>query len=132
MATKRYIAQSHISLSVKISDTANARVTFSPVTGGTKSVFYTDNEELQKALETHPRYGKLFRVDPSFDPNPVVEKETKSESVKDKTVKKVKVTCVDDAKEYICEKYGVSRTKLNSEKAIKEFAQSKGFEFVGI
>ena len=132
MATKRYIAQSHISLSVKISETANARVVFSPVTGGTKSVFYTDNEELQKALEAHPRFNKLFRVDTFFNPNPVVEKAPKAEVVKEKTVKKVKVACLDDAKEYICDKYGVSRTKLNSEKAIKEFAQSKGFEFVGI
>ena len=36
------------------------------------------------------------------------------------------------AKEYLCEKYEVSRTKLNSEKAIKEFAAGKNIEFVGI
>jgi zinc transporter ZupT len=33
---------------------------------------------------------------------------------------------------YLCEKYEVSRTKLNSEKAIKEFAAGKNIEFVGI
>ena len=67
MATKRYIAKSHISISVNTSK-GNAHITFSPLTGGNKSAYYTDNEELQKALEAHPRFGKLFRLDPTFQP----------------------------------------------------------------
>ena len=128
MATKRYIAKSHISISVNTSK-GNAHITFSPLTGGNNSALYTDNEELQKALEAHPRYGKLFRLDTTFQP--VVE-EQKEETPAPKKVKKVKVSCLDDAKEYLCDKYEVSRTKLNSEKAIKEYAASKNIEFVGI
>ena len=91
-------------------------------------MLYTDNEELQKALEAHPRYGKLFHLDTSFQPSaPKVE-----EAPTPKRVKKVKVSCLDDAKEYLCDKYGVSRTKLNSEKSITDFAASKNIEFVGI
>ena len=130
MATKRYIAKSHISISVNTSK-GNAHITFSPLTGGNKSAYYTDNEELQKALESHPRFGKLFRLDPSFQP---VEETKKAEAevAAPKRVKKVQGSCLDDAKEYLCEKYEISRTKLNSEKAIKEYASSKNIEFVGI
>lgn len=130
MATKRYIAKSHVSISVNTPN-GSGHITFSPLTGGNKSAYYTDNEELQKALEAHPRFGKLFRLDPTFQPVKEV-KVAEAEASAPKRIKKVKVSCLDDAKEYLCEKYEVSRTKLNSEKAIKEFAAGKNIEFVGI
>ncbi len=128
MATKRYIAKSQISISVKLSEEAHAHISFSPLTGGTMSALYTSDEALQKALEAHPRYGKLFHVDTSFQPKAAPA----PEAIAPKKAKKVKVSCLDDAKEYLCEKYEVSRTKLNSEKAIKEYAATKNIEFVGI
>lgn len=128
MATKRYIAKSLVSISVRISDKANSHITFAPQTGGTKSVLYTDNEELQKALEAHPRFGKLFHLDTSFQPKVAVAAPAPAA----KRTKKIKVSCLDDAKEYLCDKFEVSRTKLNSEKSIIEFAASKNIEFVGI
>lgn len=129
MATKRYIAKSHISISVKLSDGANVHISFSPLTGGNKSALYTNDEALQQALEKHPRYGKLFHLDTTFQPVVAVKTE---ETPAPKRIKKVKVSCIDDAKEYLCDKYEVSRTKLNNEKAIKEFAAGKNIEFVGI
>ena len=129
MATKRYIANSHISVSLRMPNNTSVHLSFSPLTGGNKSALYTDNEELQKALEAHPRYGKLFREDTTFQPVVVVKV---VETTPSKKVKKVKVSCVDDAKEYLCDKYEVSRTKLNSLLAIKEYAANKSIEFVGI
>jgi predicted DsbA family dithiol-disulfide isomerase len=46
--------------------------------------------------------------------------------------RQIEVTCADDAKEYLVEKYGISRTKLRSLKSIKDTAEQKGIEFIGI
>ena len=54
---------------------------------------------LQKALEAHPRFGKLFRLDPTFQPVKEV-KVAEAEASAPKRIKKVKVSCLDDAKEY--------------------------------
>ena len=45
---------------------------------------------------------------------------------------KVEVPSAEDAKEYLIDKFGISRTKLRSIAAIKEVAASKGIEFIGI
>ena len=47
-------------------------------------------------------------------------------------VTKITITCLDDAKDYLSEKFGISRTKLRSKKAIEEAAADNGIEFVGI
>lgn len=165
MAKKKYIAKSHISLSVRLTDKVNAHITFSPLTGG-GSVLYTDDEKLQEALEKHHKFGKLFKEDKTFveqtspkksnTPTPVkvepqpMDNEAKNEdeengdapsqqvedntddSTDDGAVKKINITCLDDAKEYLSDKFGISRTKLRSKKAIEEAAAENGIEFVGI
>ena len=56
---KKYTSKSDISLSVPMGG-GSVRVSFSPVTGG-GSVFYTEDEELQAAMEKHAKFGKLFK-----------------------------------------------------------------------
>lgn len=181
MAKKKYIAKSHISLSVRVSDKASAHITFSALTGG-GSVFYTDDENLQQALEKHHKFGKLFKEDKTFTeqtavkkakaatpvkveattkpatpPNPTEDNNTEDKNADDNTpinptesdmddsnaeedntteaegnVTKITITCLDDAKDYLSEKFGISRTKLRSKKAIEEAAADNGIEFVGI
>ena len=181
MAKKKYIAKSHISLSVRVSDKASAHITFSALTGG-GSVFYTDDENLQQALEKHHKFGKLFKEDKTFTeqtvvkkakaatpvkveattkpattPNPTEDNNAEDKKADDNTpinptesdmddsnaeedntteaegnVTKITITCLDDAKDYLSEKFGISRTKLRSKKAIEEAAADNGIEFVGI
>lgn len=57
---KTYRAKSDISISVALGNGKNAHISFLSVTGS-GSVFRTDDEELQKALERHYKFGKLFR-----------------------------------------------------------------------
>ena len=120
---KKYIAKSDISLSV-----GKMHVSFRPLTDG-GSVFYTDNESLQKALEAHPKYGKLFSEAP-VEAAPVVK--PKKVEAKPTGPKQVMVTCLEDAKEYLVETYELSRTKLRSRQSIVDAAAAKGIEFVGI
>ena len=181
MAKKKYIAKSHISLSVRVTDKASAHITFSALTGG-GSVFYTDDENLQQALEKHHKFGKLFKEDKTFTeqtavkkakaatpvkveattkpattPNPTEDNNAEDNNADDNTpinptesdmddsnaeedntteaegnVTKITITCLDDAKDYLSEKFGISRTKLRSKKAIEEAAADNGIEFVGI
>lgn len=62
---KKYIAKTNVSVNVVLSNGTNCHITFSAVTGG-GSVFYTDDAEVIKALESHYKYGKLFRADPNY------------------------------------------------------------------
>ena len=127
---KKYKAKSHVSLSVALSSGKSTHVTFSPLTGG-GSVYYTDNPELQRALEHHPKYGRLFRIDES-EPA-VVAAAVPLKAAPEKTedsVKEMKFACLDDAKDFLVDKYGLSRTKLRSRTAIVEAGKKEGIVLV--
>lgn len=192
---KKYISNSDIAISVMLGNRKSVHVSFSPLTGG-GSVLYTHDAELQEALERHPKYGHLFRLDgaQSFPenkpkkPTPIVieppkvsptipvaadagghddesqslesvDGSTDSETVgeadnnvgaeaapfddeaeqteakskeNNSSLKEIHVDNLDDAKEYLCDHFGLSRTKLRSKKAIIEAAATNGIEFVGI
>lgn len=131
---KKYTANSHVCISVRLGNGGNMHVSFSPLTGG-KSVLVTGDEQLQKALAQHPRYGKLFREDKSFvqEQQRQVEKAAKKEEAPQKlSVQVVKVAAWDDAKEYLVDNYGMSRTKLRSHIAIETAAAARGIKFEGL
>lgn len=130
MATKKYIAHSQVSLSVLLSNGKSTRVCFTPLTGS-GSYFYTGDEELQEALEKHPRFNRLFSIDKHFNPTPVHEEKAMDVKVEKKMLE-VQVSCLDDAKDYLSDKYGVSRTKMRTSKAIEEIAASHNIVFVGL
>ena len=58
---KKYSANTAISVSVTLPNGGSTRVSFSPLTDGA-SVYYTDDKEIQWALEHHYKFGKLFRL----------------------------------------------------------------------
>lgn len=138
---KKYTAKSCISITVTMKNGNNIHVSFQAVTGG-GSIFYTDDEEVATALERHHKYGKLFKRDTAFDAqakkvntDQTSHDETVSPEGKDEdstSATQIKVSCPDDAKEYLCEKFGVSRTKLKTKKAITDTAAAHGIEFLGI
>lgn len=59
---KKYIAKTNVSINVVLQSGKNRHITFSALTGG-GSVFYTDDPDIQKAMERHYKFGKLFRID---------------------------------------------------------------------
>lgn len=78
---KKYVAKTDIAISVYLKSGKNTHVPFSAKTGG-GSVLYTDVVELQEALEVHPKYGKLFKLEQVIDPNKKPAKATKKAPVK--------------------------------------------------
>ena len=129
--TKKYIANTHISLTVAMAEGKNAHISFIPHTGG-GSVYYAKDERVQNALEKHPKFGKLFKIDNNYT-DIVITKEVKPvEKPAQNTIKEVNVTCLDDAKDYLSEKFGVSRTKMRSAEGIKSIASANNVVFIGL
>lgn len=62
---KRYIAKTNVSINIVLPTGANRHIAFSSLTGG-GSVFYTDDPEIQNAMERHYKFGSLFRIDNKY------------------------------------------------------------------
>lgn len=155
---KKYIAKTNVSVNVVLANGKNHHVAFSPLTGG-GSVYYTDIPELQAALEAHYKFGRLFKIDQSYAEEKVRPKKEKKPKAEEPTEEEntpaedivaepeaeveseeeaeeesnvIVVTDADEAKDYLCEHYGLSRTKIKSLKAIKEAAAANGITFKGL
>jgi len=130
MALKKYTAKTHISLSIVLPHSGKSlHLSFTPLTGG-GSVYYTEIEQEQCGLERHSKYGKLFKGEEVKKEIPT--KEETSEEKTGKELKVVKVACADDAKDYLSDKCGISRTKLRGMKAIEDTAHEVGIVFTGL
>lgn len=132
---KTYKANTNVSINVVLPSKKSLHVSFTPLSNGS-SVFTTGNEDVQKAIESHRRFGSLFRLYSSEAQNSK-KKETEEAEKTGKTadgsgLKKVSVTDVASAKDYLADKFGISRTSLRSTKSIIEQAAAHGIEFEGI
>ena len=143
--TKTYTSYTHVAFSVVLEGGKSKRVSFAPRTGS-GSVFYTDDEKLQKAIEKHPAFGKKFflaggQTAAKKAAAPVSKKleeaATASASAAEAAPKKVQTreipfTNLSDAKEYLAKTFEIGRTQLRSKEAIKKYAALHGVIFVGI
>lgn len=106
------------------------RISFDALTGG-GSQYSTDDEGIQYGLEHHAGFRKIFRLDETVvDERP--QSPVSQTEVEEPKVLSVNVSNLDDAKEYLVEKFGLSRTKLRSKAAIVAAAEENGIEFTGI
>ena len=143
---KKYIAKTNISINVVLGSGANRHIAFDALTCG-GSVFYTDDPELQRAIERHYKFGSLFRLSQETDGHGSTGHIEGTASDADETatttgldggetesdrLKPVVVSDPDSAKAYLADHFGISRTKLKTIKAIKEAAAANGISFQGI
>lgn len=133
MSTKKYKATSRVAISVIMPSGKSTRVSFTPLTGG-GSYYFTSDEELQAAMEKHYRYGSLFMIDRSYveETSKPKKEKTPIEATIEPKVVEVQVNCLADAKDYMSEHFGISRTKMNSSKAIAEYAALHNVKFIGL
>ena len=118
----KFTSKSHVALSVPL-EKGNAHISFIEKTGQ-GSVFYTDNEKLAKAMRKHPKFGKLFREEE-------IKEEAKEEvsdapDITDDGTKQPEVSFSnnEDAKEYLADRFGVSRSKLRTRQEMEEVAKT--------
>ena len=132
---KCYKSRSSISVNVVLKSKKSMHVAFTAQSDGS-SVYVTENEDIQYALEHHYKYGKLFRqesVEESDETNGANEVGGADESDDEGgKVRTVKVSDLAAAKDYLADTFGLSRTSLRSEKSILEAAKAQGIEFEGL
>jgi hypothetical protein len=127
---KTYRSNSIVHIGVIRPNGSKVRVSFDALTGG-GSLYSTSDEGIQYGLEHHIGFGKIFRLDESVIDDQPVSPVAQDEEVKPQVLV-VNVSNLDDAKEYLVEKFGLSRTKLRSRAAILDAAGENGIEFIGI
>ena len=105
--------------------------------GVTPAKYTTSDAVIQKMIENseHFKNGKikLLRVFETAESKEVPVIESKNDditSIDDKELEMVEVTSLDDAKEYLKDKFNVSWNKLKSKSAIIETAQTHGVRFL--
>ncbi len=113
----------------------HTRIVFRPDTLG-KSTYTTDNEELQKKLEECPLFNVRFFLDSTVTEEEVNAKKEAEKAAAEEAAKveptKVEVSDASEAKQYLVDKYGLSRTQIRTLSDIKKYAERNNIEFVGI
>ena len=131
----KYQAGTDLAFSVMVGD-ERMRIVFEGKTMG-NSVYMTRDPNVQNAIESHYWFNDKFFLAESIDEKKEAAEEKKKTAAK--TKKKVAdekkthvVTDVEDAKDYLAETYGVSRSKMKTKEDILAIAKEKGVELEGL
>lgn len=108
--------------------------------GVAPATFTTKDELTQHIIESSDQFKsgriRIERSQPvpgTEESEPVIAfNEPKNADSEPRELRQVEVSCLDDAKEYLVEQFGVMRGKLRSVKQIKDSAAENGVEFLGI
>jgi hypothetical protein len=132
---KKYQAGTDLSFSVMVGN-ERVRVVFEGKTMGC-SIYGTRDEKLQKAIESHYWFkDKFFLVEAVDEKKEAAEaKKRAAAKIKKKAAEEKKthiVTDFEDARDYLAETFGVSRSKLKTKEDILTIAKEKGVELEGL
>ena len=131
---KHYKSKTSISINVVLKSKKSMHIAFTAQSDGS-SVYTTDNPDVQYALEHHYKYGKLFKlVNTESEADIKAKKEAEKAAANEKKdeIRKVSVSDLASAKDFLADTFGISRTSLRSEKAIMEAAKANNIEFEGL
>ena len=131
----KYQAGTDLAFSVMVGD-ERMRIVFEGKSTGS-SFYMTRDPKVQKAIESHYWFNDKFFLVESID-----EKKEAAETKKKaaaKTKKKVAdekkthvVTDFEDAKDYLADTFGVSRSKMKTKEDILAIAKENGVELEGL
>lgn len=132
---KKYQAGSDLAFSVMVGN-ERMRIVFEGKTMGS-SVYMTRDPKVQKAIESHYWFNdKFFLVESIDEKKEAAEAKKKAAAKAKKKVADEKkthvVTDVEDAKDYLAETYGVSRSRMKTREEILAIAKENGVELEGL
>ena len=132
---KKYQAGTDLAFSVMVGD-ERMRIVFEGKTMGC-SVYMTRDQKVQKAIESHYWYKDKFFLSESVDEKKEAAEAKKkaAANAKKKMADEKKthvVTDVEDAKDYLAETFGVSRSKMKTKEDILAIAKEKCVELEGL
>ena len=131
----KYQAGTDLAFSVMVGD-ERMRIVFEGKTMGS-SVYMTRDPKVQKAIESHYWFkDKFFLVEAVDEKKEAAEaKKRAAAKTKKKAAEEKKthiVTDFEDARDYLAETFGVSRSKLKTKEDILSIAKEKGVELEGL
>lgn len=131
----KYQAGTDLAFSVMVGN-ERMRIVFEGKSTGC-SVYMTRDPKVQKAIESHYWFNdKFFLVESIDEKKEAAEAKKKAAAKAKKKVADEKkthvVTDVEDAKDYLAETYGVSRSKMKTKEDILAIAKEKGVELEGL
>jgi hypothetical protein len=130
----KYQAGTDLAFSVMVGN-ERMRIIFEGKSTGS-SVYMTRDPKVQKAIESHYWYNDKFFLVESIDEKKEAAEAKKKAAAKKKKVADEKkthvVTDFEDAKDYLAETYGVSRSKMKTKEDILAIAKEKGVELEGL
>lgn len=131
----KYQAGTDLAFSVMVGN-ERMRILFEGKSTGS-SVYMTRDPKVQKAIESHYWFNdKFFLVESIDEKKEAAEAKKKAAAKSKKKVADEKkthvVTDVEDAKDYLAETYGVSRSKMKTKEDILAIANEKGVELEGL
>lgn len=131
----KYQAGTDLAFSVMVGN-ERMRIVFEGKTMGS-SVYMTRDPKVQKAIESHYWFKDKFFLAESIDEKKEAAEVKKKAAAK--TKKKVadekkthRVTDFEDAKDYLAETFGVSRSKMKTKEDILAIAKENGVELEGL
>jgi hypothetical protein len=129
-----YQAGTDLAFSVMVGN-ERVRIVFEGKTMGS-SVYMTRDPKLQKAIESHYWFNDKFFLAESVDEKKEAAEAKKKAAAKTKKKADEKkthiVTDVEDAKDYLADAFGVSRSKMKTKDDILAIAKEKGVELEGL
>lgn len=133
---KTYHAKSELCFNVRMDD-GYRHVAFVPHTMGESSLT-TDDSQLQSAIERHRFFGTLITVTvmreeaPEASQSPIAGSggapagDKSSTAASDKEPLVLSFPSLNDAKDYVAEQWGISRSRLKYKEDIERFAAKHG------
>lgn len=131
---KTYQGNSDLAFNVKI-DEGYKRIVFDGQSLGT-SIYSTRDVKEQKAIESHYWFNDKFWLEETVDEKKLEAEAKKKAAARTKKIVEEKktycVTDIADAKDYLADKFGVSRTKMKTKEDVLAVAKEFGVELEGL
>lgn len=131
---KTYQGNSDLAFNVKI-DEGYKRIVFDGQSLGT-SIYSTRDTKEQKAIESHYWFNDKFWLEETVDEKKLEAEAKKKVAARTKKIAEEKktycVTDIADAKDYLADTFGVSRTKMKTKEDVLAVAKEFGVELEGL
>ena len=123
-----YHSPTELTINVRVKGVKHHLV-FTPTTLG-ESFLTVSDHLLERAIEHHPYYGKMFQRLPEKEPSP--SQPPTDNARKGDGLIHFLFTDFDDAKEYLAQQTGISRTALRTPADLREAATKNGIVIDGM
>lgn len=131
---KVYIANTDVAFTINYGD-KRKRISFTSKSGNSGSVYFTSDELVQEGIEKHPWYGDKVMLRESVDEERLAQEAAAKEDERKSKESEALVHHVDspnEAKDYLADKFGISRSKMRSVSAILQVAKECGVVLDGL